>query len=75
MTRKTGVSIHFARNLLKSVTVRNGLRREYSGIKWHKYIRVGWFHLNVFLRGCYLRWYWINVGVMSISGIILRDSA
>jgi len=40
-----------------------------------RYVLVGWLHLNVFLRGCYLRWYWIHVRVMCISGIILTDVA
>ena len=33
------------------------------------------FPFNVFLRGCYLRWCWFNVGAMSISVIILTDVA
>lgn len=39
---KTGVFTHFARNVLTSVTVRNGVHREDSSIKCHKQIRVSW---------------------------------
>lgn len=48
-TCKTAVFIYVARNFLTSV-VCNGVRHEDGRNKWHKYMRVSWFHLKVFLK-------------------------